>query len=161
MPFLLIFILLPFAEIAIFFQVAARVGFWIALLLLFLGALVGGALMRYQGFQTALSMRQSLRQGRAPVGDLFDGFFLMIAGFLFILPGFVSDVLALALLFPGVRKGLGRTVKGYAFWSGGAQEARRGGGFGSGDIIEGEYEDLGEIRTEKTLIESGDKPGGS
>lgn len=159
MPFLLIFILLPFAEIAIFFQVAARTGFWTALGLLFLGVFAGGALMRYQGFQTALAMRRSLRQGRAPGGELFDGFFLVVAGFLFILPGFASDALALALLFPGVRKGLSRTVKGYAFWPDGAQETRRGGDFG--DVIEGEYEDLGETRTEKTLIEGGDKPGGS
>lgn len=156
MPFFLILILLPFAEITVFFQVVSQTGFWTAFGLLVLGAIVGGALMRYQGFQTILSMRSAFRQGRAPLERLFDGFFLMLAGFLFVLPGFVSDVLALALLFPGVRRFFRQSLKGYGFWSSDSGPTRQ-----NGDIIEGEYEDLGETRTEETLIEGGDKRGRS
>lgn len=159
MPFFLIFILLPVAEIAVFLQVADEIGFLGALGLLILAGFAGGALLRYQGFQTILSMRQSMRGRRAQAAGLFDGFFMMLAGFLLILPGFLSDVLALSLLLPGVRRILRDALKAYVFQ--GASPQPGGRARGAGDVIEGEYEDLGESGEDKTLIEGGDKPGGS
>lgn len=160
MPFLLIFIILPLAEITVFFQVWSFIGFWKTFGLLLFGAVAGGALMRYQGFQTLLSMRNALRQGREPLESLFDGFCLMAAGFLLIFPGFVSDALALFLLFPGARRFLRQSLIKHAPQSSGKDRSqRRQADFG--DVIEGEYEDLDQTQTGEHLIESGDKHDGS
>ncbi len=99
---------LPVAEIALFVKMIQWVGLLPTILLAVLSGVAGLALLRGQGLAILWRSRAKLQQ--APLAEAFDGICLALAGFLLLLPGFLSDAIALLLLFPPVRAGL------LAFW---------------------------------------------
>lgn len=95
---LLIFIAYIFLEIYVLVQVSALLGGWELLLLLGLGFLLGAFILQHN--------RARLLAGQPPkVAALI---FSSIAGVLFIIPGFVSDILAVLLLIPAVQSQMSR-----------------------------------------------------
>ena len=96
--------ILVFAEILLFIAVVGAIGFFATLGFLILSALVGGYLVRAQGFATLMKAQQSFDHGAMPMDQIFESLCLLIAGLLFILPGFLSDAIGFMLLFPMVRK---------------------------------------------------------
>lgn len=113
MIFGILFLLFPILELALFVRVAGETGFLTALFLCFASAIIGGALVRRQGFSTLVSIQTALDQGEMPVEKIFDGMCLFVAGALFILPGFLSDFLGALLLIPPVRTLLRRCLGHY------------------------------------------------
>lgn len=105
MPILLValFIVFPIVEIAVLVQFGQAFGFWWTLLLIVSTAFVGGAVMNLQGFQVMNRAMESLNAGRAPIGPVVDGAFIMLAGVLLITPGVISDALGALLLVPWIR----------------------------------------------------------
>lgn len=103
---LLGFLLLPLAEIAMFVLVGQAVGLWMTLALVIAGALLGGLLLRQQGLGIIARMRSNVGAGTLPGRTIFDAMMIGIAGFMLMLPGFISDILALALLIPPLRAAL-------------------------------------------------------
>ncbi|MCC6598823.1 MAG: FxsA family protein [Alphaproteobacteria bacterium] len=165
MPVFIIFIILPLLEIMVFSAVSEEIGFGNAAGLIILAMLAGVILIRYQGIQAMLALRAGVALER-----LFEGFYIMMAGFLLIIPGFITDFLAVALLLPFTRALLKTGLKRGGYW---AENPYPGAPAGEnfGDVIEGEYVDLGENdeeraskaknHEEKTLLEGGDKHKGS
>ncbi|MGJ7042551.1 UPF0716 protein FxsA [Shinella sp. BE166] len=100
-PFFIL--LLPLAEIACFILVGRRIGLFSTLSLVVLSAVVGIVLMRIQGFGVLTRLRQSAQTGRAPGKELLDGAMIVVAGILLLIPGFLTDVVGLALFLPPVR----------------------------------------------------------
>lgn len=71
-------------------------------LLWLLGAVVAGVLLIRRGGMTAFQLlRYSIARGELPPPQVFQGLVMAFAGLLLILPGFVTDVLALSLLIGG------------------------------------------------------------
>lgn len=101
--FAFFFLLLPLAEIACFILVGRRIGLMPTLGLVVLSGVAGIVLMRIQGFGVLARIRQSGRQGRAPGKELLDAAMILIAGILFIIPGFLTDIVGLTLFLPPVR----------------------------------------------------------
>ncbi len=101
---------LVFLEIAAFIAVGSHLGVFTTLLLCFLSAVLGTAIVQHQGLGVLARVRQSLDRGLLPMDDMFDGLCLMIAGVLLILPGFVSDLVGFALLVPAVRQQVRRVL---------------------------------------------------
>jgi UPF0716 protein FxsA len=99
----LFILLLPLAEIACFILVGRRIGLFPTLSLVVLSAVAGVVLMRVQGFGVLTRLRQSGQQGRAPGKELLDAAMIMIAGILLLIPGFLTDIVGLALFLPPVR----------------------------------------------------------
>jgi UPF0716 protein FxsA len=64
--------------------------------------------VKRQGIGTLARMRAELDDGRVPTGPMTDGGLLAAAGFLLLVPGFVTDFFGLALLLPPVRGGVRR-----------------------------------------------------
>lgn len=104
--FLLLVVGLPIADLASLIGVGGRLGVLATLALLIAAMVVGTTLVRWQGLAVGREARADLAAGRLPVAAAFDSFCLLVAGGLFMLPGFVSDVLALLLLLPPARLGL-------------------------------------------------------
>mgnify|MGYP000100180868 CR=1 FL=1 len=103
MPFLIIFIILPLLEIMVFASVGEEIGLMNTLLLALITAIIGGILVKRQGLQTLAAMRQSMDKGQMPVGELFDGFCLVVSGATLITPGFITDTIGFLLLIPPFR----------------------------------------------------------
>lgn len=133
MRFGILFLLLPILELALFIKVAEETGFFSALLLCIGMAMLGGILVRAQGFSTLISIQDALNRGEMPVERIFDGMCLFIAGAFFILPGFLSDGVGVLLLIPAVRSALRRHLERYLD---GGQPPSDG---GNDDVIEAEF----------------------
>lgn len=112
MPLLLIviFIGVPIFEIALFIQAGDIFGLWPTLAAVVATAIIGGALIRAQGLAAIERARSSLRQGEAPVREVFTGICLLLAGALLMTPGFLTDSIGFLLLIPPIRYSLGEWI---------------------------------------------------
>jgi len=106
MPFSLIPLLLivvPISEIAAFILIGGEIGVFPTLGLVLVTAIVGTALLRWQGLGLINRIRSETEAGRLPGRDLVHGVMIMIAGVLLLTPGFVTDTLGFLLFVPAVR----------------------------------------------------------
>jgi len=101
---LLIFILLPLAEVYLMIKVGSVIGAFNTISLTILTAVVGLYFAKLQGIATLRSALNNLRINKKPLGDIVGGFCLLIAAFFLILPGFMTDILGFLLLIPFTRK---------------------------------------------------------
>lgn len=96
-------IALPIIEIAIFIKVGQSIGLLPTLALIIGAALLGGLLLRQQGLSVLTQLRSNVNSGRMPARSIADAMMIGVAALLLVLPGFLSDFVALALLLPPVR----------------------------------------------------------
>lgn len=99
-------IAVPIIEIALFIQVGGALGLWPTLGLVFLTAIIGGVLLRAQGFSALARMQRAMAEGGDPRGPLAEGVTILVAGLLMLTPGFFTDTLGFLLLLPPVRVAL-------------------------------------------------------
>jgi UPF0716 protein FxsA len=104
MPFFIIFVLIPLIEIGLFMTVGDAIGLLPTLLLAFVTAIIGGWIVKYQGFELFQNTRNSMASGKFPAYEIFEGFCLVAAGATLITPGFFTDTIGFLLLVPSVRK---------------------------------------------------------
>jgi UPF0716 protein FxsA len=142
MPFLILLLIWPFAELSLLIHAGSRIGVFNTIMLCVLSAAIGSLLVQGQGFRTILSARQSATDGKLPVQEIFDGFCIFIAGILLIIPGFISDGIGLCLLMPPVRHALRLALSRY--FKGEDIIVKRHGPPPSGTAIEGEFTRLDE-----------------
>jgi UPF0716 protein FxsA len=106
MMFILFLLVIPVAEIAVFIQVGSRIGVGMTLLLVAVSAVIGIWLVRRQGFAAATRVQAMMARGESPALGMLEGLALLAAGVLLVLPGFLTDIAAFALLIPPVRRGI-------------------------------------------------------
>ena len=95
---------LPLLEIAGFVVVGRLIGLGPTLLLVIISAVAGMAILRRQGFQALTGLRRRSFSRELPAERFLDTAMVLLAGLLLIVPGFVTDVFALVLLLPFVRR---------------------------------------------------------
>jgi UPF0716 protein FxsA len=102
---------LPLAEIATFVLVGREVGVWTTLLLVLLSGLVGAVLLRIQGLGVLRRISETTGRGVDPGRELVHGVMIVLAAFLLIIPGFITDIFGLLLFIPAVREAGWQLVK--------------------------------------------------
>lgn len=140
--FFIFFIAAPIAELWVLIAVGSEIGALATIALLFLTAIAGLALIRYQGISTLLRATRRMSSGELPGREMGEGLLLGVAGLLLLLPGFISDGLALVFLVPGLwRWMLRRLMKRMTVVHGGNPHQRGGDSPDSHrrQTIEGEY----------------------
>jgi len=104
-PFISILILLlPLAEIAGFVVVGQMVGVWGTLGLVLLSCLAGLILLRLQGLQMLRRLTEEGRDGRVPGDAIVQGAMIVVAAVLLLIPGFITDIIGIALFIPSIRR---------------------------------------------------------
>lgn len=105
-PFIALSVLLawPLAEIAGFVVVGRALGLWWTLGLVIGTGLLGAFLMRQQGLHLLKKLSEQSQQGQIPASSVIDGAMIVVAGILLLLPGFVTDIIGIALFIPFVRR---------------------------------------------------------
>ncbi len=103
MPVLLALFVAAAVEVAVLVAVGDAIGVLPTIGLLILASVVGAWLLRREGTRTLAAFRNAVRTRRPPHRELVDGVLIVAAGVLIVLPGFISDVLALLLLLPPTR----------------------------------------------------------
>ena len=103
MPILLLLLVAMIVEITVLVLVGQAIGVLATIGLLILASVVGMWLLRREGTRTLAAFQDAVRTRRVPHREMADGVLIVAAGVLILVPGFVGDVLALALLFPPTR----------------------------------------------------------
>jgi UPF0716 protein FxsA len=100
---IVLFIVVPIAELAVLIQIGQEIGVWWTIALLVADAVLGSMLARSQGRATWFRFNEALRAGRPPAREVMDGALVLFGGALLVTPGFLTDILGLVLLLPPTR----------------------------------------------------------
>ena len=139
---ILILVAVPIIEIALFIELGGWVGLWPTIGLVIVTAILGGLLLRMQGFAAMQRLQSSVAEGGDPRGPLAHGVMILVAGLLMLTPGFFTDAVGFSLLIPPVRaaliRALGSRLKAHVVTTGfqndpGPQQPQ------SDDILDADY----------------------
>jgi UPF0716 protein FxsA len=100
---ILLFVIVPIAELYVIVQVAQGIGTLETIGLLLVVSVVGGWLVKYEGLGVLVRIRRQLASAQMPTGELVDGALILFAGALMLTPGFITDGVGLLLLLPPSR----------------------------------------------------------
>jgi UPF0716 protein FxsA len=116
---ILLFIVVPLAELYVIIQVGQAIGALPTIGLLLLDSLLGSWLLRSQGRTVWRRFREALAAGRPPARETVDGALVITGGALMLAPGFITDAFGVLLLLPPtraiVRRALLRNALGRLF----------------------------------------------
>lgn len=101
---LLLFTIIPLAELYLLRQVAKVIGSGETFLLVIVTGIIGAALARGQGGKVLRAIQADLAEARLPTDHLISGLLVLIGGILLVTPGIVTDLVGLALMIPGNRR---------------------------------------------------------
>jgi UPF0716 protein FxsA len=104
---LLAVLALPIAELAVFVAVAASIGFGWALILVLTTSLAGAMVLRHAGGNHIARVRVAVAEGSfSSLQADSTGGLILLAGFLLLIPGFITDIAGLLLLLSPLRQAL-------------------------------------------------------
>ncbi len=110
---LLLFTLVPLAELWLLIEVGGVVGTIPTILLVASTGFVGVLLAKSQGFIVLHRMRTDLEAGGLPGEPIFDGVCILVGGAFLLTPGLLTDLLGFSLLIPFTRSGIKSVVSRY------------------------------------------------
>src|SRR3954451_5373530 len=99
----LIFIVVPIAELAVIIQVGEHIGVWWTIAILVADSIAGSLLMRSQGRSTWRRFNVALQSGRPPAREALDGVLVIFGGAFLLTPGFITDIFGAIFLIPPTR----------------------------------------------------------
>ena len=101
---ILLIIIIPIIEIYLFIKVGSQIGAFNTISLIIITAVVGLYYAKYEGLNTLRSAVSQLVKNEIPINEIISGAALAFAALLMILPGFLTDVIGLIIIFPWTRK---------------------------------------------------------
>src|ERR1041384_3463234 len=99
----IIFIVIPIAELAVIIQVGQEIGVWWTIAILILDSVLGSLLMRSQGRIAWRRFNETLQAGRPPAREVLDGVLVIFGGAFLLTPGFITDIFGALFLIPPTR----------------------------------------------------------
>ena len=158
-PFL--FLAVPLTEIAVFVLVGSKIGVLPTIGLVILTAVAGSILLRWQGFNALARIQRELAAHKVPGKEMVQGVMILLAGFLLLTPGFVTDTLGLLLFIPPVRDAVWRflssRVNVQTFGTGFAQNGKGRPEPGVVDLEEDEYQREGNSNSPWSIGDETDR----
>jgi UPF0716 protein FxsA len=113
LPLLLIlFILVPIAELYVIIQVGEAIGVLPTIALLIADSILGSLLLRAQGRAAWRRFNAAVSEGRVPTREVLDGVLVIAGGLLMLVPGFLSDIVGALFLLPPTRAVIRRVFLG-------------------------------------------------
>ena len=101
---LLLFIVLPAAELALLIEIGRRIGTLETIALIVVTGVVGAALARSQGLRVLSRVREEMSAGQMPADSLLDAAMILVASALLVTPGVLTDAVGFLCLVPGTRR---------------------------------------------------------
>ena len=98
-----LFLLVPLAELFVIIQVGQAFGALNTIALLVLISVSGAWLVKREGMGVWKRFQRPVESGAVPGREIADGVMILFAGALLMTPGFLSDLLGISLLLPPVR----------------------------------------------------------
>lgn len=100
-------------EVVTFILIGLAIGFGWAILILMLGSLFGFLLIRGQGISMMKQVKSEPIQGAFALMNAIENSFIILSGFLFLIPGFITDFIGIICLVPAIRRRLIRKLLGF------------------------------------------------
>ena len=122
-------LLVPVIEIYLFIKIGSQIGAFNTISLIFITAIIGLYYAKYEGLNTLKSAMKQVVQNEIPIYEIISGAALAFAAFLMILPGFLTDIIGLLIIFPWTRKIFFKKISKKNYKN-------------KKNFIEGEYEDI-------------------
>lgn len=101
---LALFTIVPLVELALLIPLGMQIGLWPTIGLVVATALLGAVLGKLEGARAWARIKDDLGSGNLPKDSLLDGLAILIAGVFLVTPGVLTDVAAIGLLIPALRK---------------------------------------------------------
>ena len=101
---LILIIGIPLIEIYLFIKIGSQIGAFNTILLILTTAIAGVAYARYEGFKSLRSGMLQIISNEVPLYEIISGAAIAFAALLLIIPGFITDIVGLFLIFPPSRK---------------------------------------------------------
>lgn len=98
-----LFLLVPLAELYIIIQVGQAFGALNTVVLLIVVSAAGAWLVKREGMSVWRRFQRQVEAGAVPGREIADGVMILFSGALLMSPGFLTDLLGIALLLPPVR----------------------------------------------------------
>jgi UPF0716 protein FxsA len=106
----ILFIVVPIAEIYVIIQVGQEIGALWTVLILIADSLIGARLLSWQGRRAWGAFQSAMAAGRIPHREVLDGVLIIIGGAFLLTPGFLTDAVGLLLLIPPTRAAFRRLL---------------------------------------------------
>lgn len=103
MWFLIGFLALVVAEIALLIQLGGAIGLWLTLAWIILTAGLGVILLKGVAMLGSATLGQKMEEFQDPKNPIAHRILVVLAGILLILPGPLTDTVGILLLFPPIR----------------------------------------------------------
>ncbi|NUF48998.1 FxsA family protein [Gilliamella sp. ESL0250] len=133
----IIFFIYVYFEVSFFITVANTMGVFLALICIIATSILGFSLVKSQGLKNLSIMQQKIANNQSPKNEIIKSVALLFAGFLLLIPGFLTDILGAILLIPNVQEHIVKfIVKKMPIKSTFASSQTR---YQNEDIIEGEF----------------------
>ncbi len=126
---ILLILLVPIIEIYLFIKIGSQIGAFNTISLIFITAIVGFYYAKYEGLNTLKSAIKQIVQNEIPIYEIISGAALAFAALLMILPGFLTDIIGLLIIFPWARQIFFKKISKKNYKN-------------KKNFIEGEYEDI-------------------
>ncbi len=126
---ILLILLVPIIEIYLFIKIGSQIGAFNTISLIFITAIIGIYYAKYEGLNTLKSAIRQIIQNEIPIYEIISGAALALAALLMILPGFLTDVIGLLIIFPWTRHIFLKKISKKNYKN-------------KKNFIEGEYEDI-------------------
>lgn len=108
----LLFTCIPLAELFLLLQIGSIIGAVNTILLVIITGVLGAYLAQQEGIRTLERIRTLMAQGEMPGEPLIDALLILVAGFVLITPGILTDLLGFLMLVPATRAPIRRWIKG-------------------------------------------------
>ncbi len=111
----LVFIVVPTAELALLIYFGKVVGLLPTLVILLATGIGGAYLAKSQGMKAWYDLRRRMETMEAPGNALIDGMCIFAGGILLLIPGFLTDIAGLFLLFKWTRNLLRPSIQKWIY----------------------------------------------
>lgn len=99
-----LFIIVPTAELAVLMLSGKNLGILPTILIIVATGIGGAYLAKKQGLRAWRDLQVRLANRETPGKALIDSACILLGGLLLVMPGFITDIIGLLLLFSGPRK---------------------------------------------------------
>ncbi len=100
----LLFIVVPTAEFALLIYSGKTLGLVPTVAIILMTGIGGAYLAKRQGVKAWTDLSRRMTTMETPGNAMIDGVLVLIGGLLLLMPGFITDIIGLLLLFNGPRK---------------------------------------------------------
>ena len=107
---LLLLLSIPLIEIYLFIKIGSQIGAFNTISLILITAIIGIYYAKYEGLNTLRSAVSQIIKNEMPIYEIISGAALAFAAMLMILPGFLTDLIGLIIIFPWTRKLLFKNI---------------------------------------------------